>query len=138
MNKMNKKGFTLIEMLVVIAIIAVLVSIVVPVVSNSTEKASAAANAANLRTVAAQVAIWKLEDTSLTLPLTAASGKITAKVNGVDKSIDAPNAKAVASLGTTANDVIKVEIVGDNIVATYNGKGISDFASVADGTYKAK
>ena len=36
MNKMNKKGFTLIEMLVVIAIIAVLVAIIVPTVSNST------------------------------------------------------------------------------------------------------
>ena len=45
----NKKGFTLIEMLVVIAIIAVLVSIVIPVVSNSTTKAEAAVDAANLR-----------------------------------------------------------------------------------------
>lgn len=47
----SKKGFTLIEMLVVIAIIAVLVSIVIPVVSNSTEKANAATDAANLRIV---------------------------------------------------------------------------------------
>ena len=45
----NKKGFTLIEMLVVIAIIAVLVSIVIPVVGDSTAKARAAADAANLR-----------------------------------------------------------------------------------------
>lgn len=47
----SKKGFTLIEMLVVIAIIAVLVSIIVPTISNSTAKAKAAADAANLRTV---------------------------------------------------------------------------------------
>lgn len=47
----NKKGFTLIEMLVVIAIIAVLVSIVVPAISNSTQKAKAAADAANLRSI---------------------------------------------------------------------------------------
>lgn len=53
----NKKGFTLIEMLVVIAIIAVLVAIVVPTVSSSTLKASAATNAANLRTAAAQIAV---------------------------------------------------------------------------------
>lgn len=45
----NKKGFTLIEMLVVIAIIAVLVSIVIPTVSSSSSKAKAAADAANLR-----------------------------------------------------------------------------------------
>ena len=47
----KKKGFTLIEMLVVIAIIAILVAIVVPTVNNSTVKARAAADAANLRTV---------------------------------------------------------------------------------------
>ena len=50
-RKHNRKGFTLIEMLVVIAIIAVLVAIVVPTVSNGTKKAQAAADAANLRTI---------------------------------------------------------------------------------------
>lgn len=47
----NKKGFTLIEMLIVIAIIAILVSIVVPGVSSANQKAMAATDAANLRTV---------------------------------------------------------------------------------------
>ena len=47
----NKKGFTLIEMLVVIAIIAVLVAIVIPTVTSATTKAEAAADAANLRNV---------------------------------------------------------------------------------------
>lgn len=47
----KKKGFTLIEMLVVIAIIAILVSIIVPVTSNANKKSKAAADAANLRTV---------------------------------------------------------------------------------------
>ena len=54
MNKMNKKGFTLIEMLVVIAIIAVLVAIIIPTVSSSTTKAKAAADAANLRSLVAE------------------------------------------------------------------------------------
>lgn len=51
----NKKGFTLIEMLVVIAIIAVMVSIIVPTVSDATKKARAATDAANLRTVLGQL-----------------------------------------------------------------------------------
>lgn len=45
----NKKGFTLIEMLVVIAIIAVLVSVIIPTVTAATDKAAAATDAANLR-----------------------------------------------------------------------------------------
>ena len=45
----SKKGFTLIEMLVVIAIIAVLVSVIIPTVTSATTKAEAAADAANLR-----------------------------------------------------------------------------------------
>lgn len=57
MNKMNKKGFTLIEMLVVIAIIAVLVSIIIPTVSSATGKAQAATDAANLRSMLAEATI---------------------------------------------------------------------------------
>ena len=50
-NMRSKKGFTLIEMLVVIAIIAVLVSIIIPTVTAATTKAEAAADAANLRSI---------------------------------------------------------------------------------------
>ena len=57
MKKMNKKGFTLIEMLVVIAIIAILVAIVVPTVTNSTEKAKETADAANIRSIVSELTI---------------------------------------------------------------------------------
>ena len=57
MKKMNKKGFTLIEMLVVIAIIAILVAIVIPTVSNATEKAKQATDVANIRSLVAQYQI---------------------------------------------------------------------------------
>ena len=50
-GKNNRRGFTLIEMLVVIAIIAILVAIVVPTVSHATKKAQAATDAANLRSI---------------------------------------------------------------------------------------
>lgn len=57
-----KKGFTLIEMLVVIAIIAILVSIVIPVVSQSTNRSASAVNAANLRAVYGKLSTMKLLD----------------------------------------------------------------------------
>ena len=57
MKKMNKKGFTLIEMLAVIAIIAVLVAIIVPAVGSSTTKAKASTDAANLRSALSSATI---------------------------------------------------------------------------------
>lgn len=50
----NKKGFTLMEMLVVIAIIAILVTILVPAISSSLRKAKEATDVANLRAAYAQ------------------------------------------------------------------------------------
>lgn len=75
MNKMNKKGFTLIEMLVVIAIIAVLVSIVIPVVGNSTAKAEAATDAANLRSAKASLTIAVMNG-AVTKPEAGADGAV--------------------------------------------------------------
>jgi type IV pilus assembly protein PilA len=55
MKKMNNKGFTLMEVLIVVAIIAVLVAIAIPVMTNQLEKAREAVDAANLRAAYAEV-----------------------------------------------------------------------------------
>ena len=113
--KMNKKGFTLIEMLAVIAIIAVLVAIIVPAVGSSTTKAKAATDAANLRSVMSTATIEYAEN---------------GKLDGL--TVSSPAAKSV-----TAGQIV-VGMVGDNIVAYYtdgtNYYSVSDFSKVADGT----
>lgn len=53
--KKNKKGFTLMEMLIVVAIIAVLVAIAIPVLSNNLHKAGVAADWANVRALYADL-----------------------------------------------------------------------------------
>ena len=53
---MNKKGFTLMEILVVIAIIAVLISIAIPVFHSSLKKTANATDAANARNLYAVLA----------------------------------------------------------------------------------
>ena len=53
-NKMgNKKGFTLVEMLIVVAIVAILIAISIPLVNSSLEKARHATDDANFRDAAA-------------------------------------------------------------------------------------
>lgn len=64
MKKMNKKGFTLIEMLVVIAIIAILVAIIIPTVSNATTKAKEATDVANIRSLVAEYQIATMGTTA--------------------------------------------------------------------------
>ncbi len=57
MKKLNKKGFTLMELLIVVAIIAVLIAIAIPVLNNQLEKSREAVDAANIRSAYAEVSV---------------------------------------------------------------------------------
>jgi type IV pilus assembly protein PilA len=60
MKRLNKKGFTLAELLIVVAIIAVLVAIAIPIFTSQLEKAREATDAANIRAAYAEVVSAKL------------------------------------------------------------------------------
>ena len=89
----SKKGFTLIEMLVVIAIIAILVAVIVPTVTTATAKAKAATDAANLRAVAAEIAIDWLDngkiDGTYTADFKSKSGTTTIEAYETNNEIQA-------------------------------------------------
>ena len=59
----NKKGFTLMEMLIVVAIIAVLVAIAIPTFTGSLAKANAATDLANIRSGYASAQIKAMTET---------------------------------------------------------------------------
>ena len=123
---MNKKGFTLIEMLAAIAIIAVLVAIIVPAVSNSTKKAQAAADAANLRSAKAAIVVSVLNgdiDKASSGNTTIANSDLTAK------GITVPVAK------TTGEGEFKAVIDSNgNVTVSFGDHKIAHFAAIADGT----
>ena len=64
MKKMNKKGFTLAELLIVVAIIAVLVAIAIPVFTTQLEKSRQATDLANIRSSYAEAMAQYLTDNS--------------------------------------------------------------------------
>lgn len=62
----SKKGFTLVELLIVVAIIAVLVAIAIPVYSTQLEESREAVDEANLQTVKTLAqADWMLEQSDI-------------------------------------------------------------------------
>ena len=62
----NKKGFTLVEMLIVVAIIAILVVVSVPLIGNSLDKAREAVDAANERSATGLATIYYLTSENAT------------------------------------------------------------------------
>ena len=122
--KMNKKGFTLIEMLVVIAIIAVLVAIIIPTVTSATDKAEAAANAANLRSVKAEIVTAML------------SGDTTSNSHWTfttDADGDVTDVAAATGYDLPFEDDTKFDVTvsGTDVTVTYDSKTIDDWAEAA-------
>ena len=79
-KKLNKKGFTLAELLVVVAIIGVLVAISIPIFTSQLEKAREATDAANIRAAYAEVAAAQLTGATAnegSVKVTEASGAYT-------------------------------------------------------------
>lgn len=58
----NKKGFTLMEMLIVVAIIAILIAIAIPTFTGQLDKSRQAADLANIRVAYAEATLNALED----------------------------------------------------------------------------
>ena len=127
--KMNKKGFTLIEMLVVIAIIAILVAIVVPTVTSATNKAACATNAANMRSVAAEVGIAML--THNTQTVTVDNSANTATVGTTVIALPVAKACTVGGTSIAADADWAITVTNEQVVVTVGTKSITDFANGA-------
>ena len=136
MKKMNKRGFTLIEMMVVIAVIAVLVSIVIPTVFSATGKAQAAADAANLRSMLAEATTDYLNGQSETgtnygmVKLT-----VTTTDTGKEYTFDCKAGPAAKSIkGENDAAVFATIVVDDNgsLTASYGTYELKHFVYVAE------
>lgn len=90
----NKKGFTLMEMLIVVAIIAILIAIAIPTFSSQLDKSRQAADIANIRVAYTEASLKALENadgtgefTSVAMTHTGTFDKVeNAKIGGEDIS----------------------------------------------------
>lgn len=128
----NKKGFTLMEMLIVVAIIAVLVAVAIPTFNSALNKAKAGTDLANIRSgyAAAQLeAITKTRTADETLYLHP------------DGSVDTTNSNLYMTKGKSSDADTSATIggkfsVGDGGVTWSKDKSIS-YVIGADGTVKS-
>lgn len=95
----SKKGFTLMEMLIVIAIIVILLAIAIPSFNNSLNKAKTTADEANVRSYYAEIMVKNMTETDPTLPSTDI--KTAMKTAGYE--LQAKGADVTAS-GTTVDE----------------------------------
>ena len=132
-KKNNKKGFTLMEMLIVVAIIAVLVAIAIPTFTTSLNKARVATDKANIRSgyasVMADVLTNKYE-------VDAADAKDTYTYHlNKDGSVSETATDEYKTIGK--NDDENTEIAGVDVGTWEKDKGVTYTYYVKDATTDA-
>lgn len=110
----NKKGFTLMEMLIVVAIIAVLVAIAIPTFSGQIEKANQATDAANCRAAYAEAILNALENDGEGSATTDSTMK-SAKWDKLPDTKDIGGVP-VTEITKTKDKTMKVDVAADGTV----------------------
>lgn len=112
----SKKGFTLMEMLIVVAIIVILLAIAIPAFNGSLRKAKLAADEANVRSYYAEVMVQAMADDSYTLPK---DNKLPTKYNNGKFQVKGAEIKVA---GDTA-DTFKITYTAGSDTYTIGGDG---------------
>ena len=141
LKKQGKKGFTLMEMLIVIAIIAVLIAIAIPIFTSQLEKANEAKDAANLRSAYAVASASLLTDNATASEVSA--GPVTLTQSGAfdqlgnnemigDFKLSGANIASPAYVHVTANPTGGAKMVSiTNSPATVNVDPVTGKAAAA-------
>ncbi len=82
-HQVKKRGFTLLELIIVIAILSILVAVLIPTVSGYIDKANIATDTANLRTLNSISQLYRLESNPITEEIFAGLGTDSSRMNAL-------------------------------------------------------
>ena len=113
MKKQNKKGFTIVELVIVIAVIAILAAILVPVISNLIRRAHVTKDSELVRNLNTALAM----DTTTDHHITMQSALEAAAKNGYDVALINASATDNMILWDSVNDVFCYRVVEDGVAS---------------------
>lgn len=125
MKKNNKKGFTLVELVIVVAVMAVLVAVAIPTVSSITGSAKKSVGETNARTIESmlklkEAELAKVKDGTVTLNAAEVKEALTAAKLGIttDKFVYDPATGMVTHDDTAGDSQILISFADDGTVTT--------------------
>lgn len=110
-NMKNKKGFTLIELIVVIAILGILAAVAIPSYSGFQEKAKVSTNDANLKTIASAIQVYNAEKGAYPKTAGEMTTCVTTYLNG-----EVPGVQATTTPAHADTDVFVMTISNGSVV----------------------
>ena len=117
MKKTNKKGFTIVELVIVIAVIAILSAVLIPTFSGIVKKARLSADQQAVRQMNTKIATYDLDDATIA----------DVKFKLAEDNIDANNYKPLtkdAEFFWTGEKIVMVE--GNNVIYPEDAKGVAN------------
>ena len=124
MKNNNKKGFTLVELVIVVAVMAVLVAVAIPTVSSITTSAKNAVTDSNCRTIESVIKLAEAEAAK------NSDGTVTLDADQIETALN--NAKLGIQAGTNIvseftydTDTGVVDTTGGDIKITFDANGVA-------------
>ncbi len=119
---MNRKGFTLIELMIVIAIIGILAAIAIPNFRKAREQAREKACYANMRVILGAVEMYNMDNTSMMTALADGDASTSAGKLVAGKYLKSPVSKPEKSCTYSGNNIDGTGLIACIVHGTIEGK----------------